>query len=101
MTIPKPTLVGRMDIDRVAVIEALTNLPAGSLCSTSKIYWSFDSRFLAYDADQPGFNCFDKERGQEIVVVSIPDGQIFHVAESLTGEVEILGWIPESNEGKP
>lgn len=93
--VPEPISMGKIENDQVSMLfPNEEDLPIGP-CNSLEIYWSPNSKFVAYIANEPETSCNDTDTDQKIAVVSVPDKVITYIAESLPGDIELLGWTYE------
>lgn len=93
-SVPGPPVFGKVENDRVLILNGQEELPIGP-CARRGIYWSLDSNFAAYVANKSGVSCGDAEVDQSIAIVSLPDLIVTQMAESLEGDIRLIGWIFE------
>jgi Tol biopolymer transport system component len=95
-----PALLGTIDVSsgNISLSGISSDLPYGS-CDERKVYWSSDGQYVAYAMAREGETCVDEELNRGIVVISLPDGQVTNIVESLAGDNHPIGWMIIDDEG--
>lgn len=92
--VPGQTMVGKMENNHISILNGQKDTPVGP-CARPEIHWSLDSKFAAYIANKPGTSCGDAGVDQSIAIVSFPDLTVTQIAESLEGDIRLIGWTYE------
>jgi len=90
-TIPGRVTIGTVENNQISKLVSMERLPYGS-CQERAIHWSPDGQYVAYAMVEQENICDDTERG--IAVVSLSDGKVTNVAESMEGDNHLIGWVP-------
>ncbi|MEI2611047.1 MAG: hypothetical protein V9G20_20640 [Candidatus Promineifilaceae bacterium] len=89
-----PTFLGKLEPQNgtISLLGLPNDLPYGS-CDEPKTYWSPEGQYVAYAMAQEGETCVDEKLNRGIAVISLPDGQVTNVVESLAGDNLPIGWM--------
>lgn len=91
---PGQSVVGEVENNQITIFEQSNTLLAGP-CNKLGIYWSLDNKYVAYNANRSVASCNDEGIDQSIVITSLLDQTVIDIADSITGNMKVLGWVYE------
>lgn len=90
-------LFGNLEEDNSLIVEAKSEFIPGS-CDVTEVYWSPDGQYVSYAAGAPSGLCNDELSERGIAVISLDNGQMLDVVDSLSsGDYRPIGWVKDRN----
>ena len=80
------------NLNAILSLDELSELPLGP-CWESEIYWSSDSNFVAYIANDIETKCSDEDTDRSVSIISVNDEKVYFVPD-IAEDIKLIGWIP-------